>query len=139
MFFPVTIQKTLPSKSSQIFKFQSSQAVRKYYRQVKVNKMAVVDWITLQSAYPVGIVTGRAWRIFFNYVFAVIRKTLIAQNAIPAMTFIAKFVARGVLLGEINGSVVFLQEILKGRAMRTSRSDRVIAVMTVCTGYDAGG
>jgi type III secretory pathway component EscR len=52
--------------------------------------MAVVHWITLQSVYPVGIVTGGAWRRFVNYVFAVLRKTLIVQDASPAMTFIAE-------------------------------------------------
>ena len=68
MFLPMAVQETLSGKSSQIVKFQSPQAVSIHYSQVKVNQMTVVDRIALQRAYPVGIVTGRAWCPLVNNV-----------------------------------------------------------------------
>jgi hypothetical protein len=86
----MTIQGTLTGQSPQVLKFESSLAVRLHDSYVKIYEMAIVEGITLQIAYPMRVVTGRAWRVFFNYVFAVLRKTLIVQDAGLAMTFIAE-------------------------------------------------
>ena len=92
--------------------------------------MAVVDGITLQAAYSMWIVAGRAWRVFFNDVFAVFRKALITQDAVPAVTLICCL--------EIMAPDYSLEEKLKAGAMRTSRPKCIIGVMTVSAGYDAG-
>lgn len=129
----MAIQETLSGKSSQIVEFQSPQAVWTHYSQVKVDEIAVVDWIALQSAYPVGIVTGRAWRLLVNYVCAVFRKTLVVQDAVPTVALIAERVVQGTLRGEVQGSILSLEEELKAGAMRTSRPVAIIVIMTVCT------
>lgn len=134
----MAVQETLSSKSAQIVKFQSPQVVSTHYSQVKVDEIAVVDWIALQRAYPVGIVTGRAWRPLVNYVCAVFRKTLVVQDAVPTVALIAERVVQGTLRGEVQGSIFSLEKKLKAGAMRTSWPVAIIVIMTVCTRYDAG-
>jgi len=52
--------------------------------------MTVIECITLGIADTVRIVTNGAGRIFFDNMFIMLRKTLISQDALPVVAFIAQ-------------------------------------------------
>jgi len=89
MFFSMTIEKTLSGKSAKVIKFQSSLAVSSYYGQIKVHEMAVIDRIPLYVAYSMGVVTGGAWCSLVHYMLSVLAETLISQDAVSVVAFIA--------------------------------------------------
>ena len=64
MIAPVTSKRATPFEQTVVIKIQSSQAIRRNDRQVKVNKIAVVGRITLGSAYTMRIMAGtKSWPI----------------------------------------------------------------------------
>jgi hypothetical protein len=101
--------------------------------------MAVIDRISLDVAYAMGVVTGRAWCSLVHYMLFVLAETLVSQNAVPVVAFIAHGVVSGVLLGKVLGIVVFFQEILIDGAMGTSWRIWIISIMAVYAGYNTLG
>jgi len=68
--------------------------------------MTVIECITLGIADTVRIVTNGAGRIFFDNMFPMLRKTLIPQDAAPAVAFIADGIIRGTLRRVVEGYIV---------------------------------
>ena len=100
--------------------------------------MAVVERIALGVAYPVGVVANRAGRVLIDDMFPMLGKTLISQNAAPAVAFIAHGIIRGVLRRVIEGDIVSLEQKFVGGAMGTQRAIGVVGIMTIYAGYPAG-
>ena len=67
MIVTVTSKRTAPFEQTIVIKIQSSLAVRRNYREVEINKIAVVDRIPLSDAYTMRIMAGRAWGFFAYY------------------------------------------------------------------------
>jgi hypothetical protein len=79
--------------------------------------MAVIEWISLGVADTVRVMTDGAGRIFFNNMLIMLRKTLIPQDAAPAVAFIADGIIRGTLHRVVEGYIVSLEQKLKGGAV----------------------
>ena len=86
----MAIQKTLPGKSPPVSEFQSSPAIRANNLYIEIYEMTVIDRIALGVADSMGVMTGRARRSLILYMFFMLRKTLVSQNTLSAVAFIAK-------------------------------------------------
>ncbi len=74
----VAFQKTLPRKSAQVLKIESSQIIRENRSQAKIDEMAVIDGIALGCADAVGIVADSAGRFLINNMLVMFAKAFIA-------------------------------------------------------------
>ena len=89
VFLAMAIQKTLPGKSPQVVELQSAPAIRADNLNIKIYQITVIDRIALGVADSMRVVTGRARRLGILYMFFMLRKTLVVQNTLPAVAFIA--------------------------------------------------
>ena len=85
-----------------------------------------------------GVVTDRAGRVFFDYMFIMRWETLISQDAAPAVAFIAHGIIRGTLRRVIESYIISLEQKLKGGTVRTQWSVGIVGIMTIYAGYGAG-
>jgi hypothetical protein len=85
----MAIQKTLPAKFSLVGELQLAPAVRADNLDIKINEITVIDRIALGIADSMRVMTGRARRLLILYMFFMLRKTLVVQNTLPAVAFIA--------------------------------------------------
>ena len=85
---------------------ESSLPVRSHDSDIKIDEVAVIERISLGVADTVRIVTNGAGRIFFDNMFIMLRKTLISQDAAPAVAFIADGIIRGTLRRVVEGYIV---------------------------------
>ena len=86
----MAIQITLPGKSPLVLELQSAPAIRANNLYIKIYEMAVIDRIALGVADSMRVVTGRARNILILYMFFMLRKTPVLQDALPAVAFIAQ-------------------------------------------------
>jgi len=100
--------------------------------------MAVIECIALGIADAVGVVTNRTGRIFFDNMFILFRKTLIPQDAAPAVAFITHGIVKGALRRIIERYIVSLKQKIKPGSMRALGSVGIVGIMTIDTEYNAG-
>ena len=100
--------------------------------------MAVIEWVSLCAAYPMGVVTDRAGRVLIDYMFLMLWKTLITQDAAAAVAFIAHGISRGALRRVIESYIVSLEQELKSGTVRTKWAVGIVGIMTIYAGYGAG-
>ena len=106
MVLSMTTKKTLSGKPAEVFKPGVYLADGSYHSDIKIDEVAVIERISLGVAYPMGVVTDGAGRIFFDNMFILFRKTLIPQDAAPAVAFIAHGIIRGTLRRVVEGYIV---------------------------------
>ena len=137
MYFPMTSQKTLSGKPAEVFKPGANLADGKCHGEIKIDKVAVIECITLGIADTVGVVTDRAGRPLINDVLFVLGKTLIRQNAFPAVAFITQGIFGSAFRREIESCIVSFQQILVDGTVRALRSIGIIGIMAIGAGYYA--
>jgi hypothetical protein len=99
--------------------------------------MAVVDRITLGVAYAMGVVAGRAGCLQINHMFSVPLETIIVQNAVPAVAFIAESITIRALIGKVSSFIVAFKEVLVIGAMGSFCPASIIGIVAVCAGDPA--
>jgi hypothetical protein len=85
----MAIQKTLPAKISLVGELQFALPIRTDNLYIKIYEITVIERIALGVADSMRVMTGRARRLLILYMFFMLRKTLVAQNTLPAVAFIA--------------------------------------------------
>ena len=65
-------------------------------------------------------------------------KTLVPQDAVPTVAFIAHGISRGVLRGVIKRDIISLEQKLKGGAVGAQWPVGIVGIMTIDAGYPAG-
>ena len=85
----MAIQKTLPAKVSLVGELQFALPGRTDNLYIKIYEITVIERIALGVADSMRVMTGRARRILLLYMFFMLRKTLVVQNTLPAVAFIA--------------------------------------------------
>jgi hypothetical protein len=138
MVLSMTTKKTLSGKPAEVFKPGVYLADGSYHSDIKIDEVAVIERISLGAAYPMGVVTDGAGRIFFDNMFIMLRKTLISQDALPAVALVAYVIIKRALRRIIEGYIVSLKQKIKPGSMRALGSVGIIGIMTIDTEYNAG-
>ena len=97
----MTSQETSAVKYPRLFILQTARRrVCLDNRDVKINKMAVLNPRSLGGTDSMGIMTGRTWNLVIQMVLMSC-KTFVVQNTVPTMAMITQFVRKTAFLGKI--------------------------------------
>jgi hypothetical protein len=138
MVLSMTTKKALSGKPAEVFKPGVYLADGSYHSDIKIYEVAVIECISLDIADTMGVVTDRAGRIFFDDMFIMLRKTLISQNALPAVALVTYGIVKRALRGIIEGYIVSLKQKIKPGSMRALGPVGIVGIMTIYTEYNAG-
>jgi hypothetical protein len=100
--------------------------------------MAVAERIPLGVADSVGVMTDGARRILIDNMLLMLGKTLVAQDAAPAMAFITHGIIGGTFRRVIERDIIALQQKVIDGAMGTLWPVGIVGTMAIYAGDRAG-